>query len=123
MWSQKAILSSRYLRLHRDGSAGINVPSSKTDPDFLKKKMDNYTEQKDPLEHETFQGWTDQFDINVSATFFMVRSFLDVLVKGANARKSTACVINISSAAANIKTWSPVGSVRFIYPTMRRVAS
>ncbi|KAF8912554.1 hypothetical protein CPB85DRAFT_1220192 [Mucidula mucida] len=88
--------------------AGINVPSSKTDPDFLKKKMDNYTEQKDPLEHETFQGWTDQFDINVSATFFMVRSFLDVLVKGANARKSTACVINISSAAANIKTWSPL---------------
>ncbi|KAF9021199.1 short-chain dehydrogenase [Hymenopellis radicata] len=86
-------------------NAGTSAPTSKTDPDFLHKKMDNYTGKKDPLEHETFQGWADLFGTNVSAPFFVVRSFLDLLVKGAKARQSTASVINVGSVAMFIRSW------------------
>ncbi|KAF9010339.1 NAD(P)-binding protein [Hymenopellis radicata] len=57
---------------------------------LVQKKMDGLTGNKDPLEHETFQGWADVFRTNISASFFVVRSFLDLLVKGAQARQSTA---------------------------------
>ncbi|KAF8904230.1 short-chain dehydrogenase [Mucidula mucida] len=94
-------------------NAGANVPTSKTDPDFLQKKIDNHTGNKDPLEHETFQGWAELFGINISAPFFVVRSFLELLVKGANARQSTACVINVASAAALVKSWVTVNSLAY----------
>ncbi|KAF9010338.1 NAD(P)-binding protein [Hymenopellis radicata] len=94
-------------------NAGIGAPTSQTDPDFLQKKMDNYVGKKDPLEHETFQGWADVFRTNISASFFVVRSFLDLLVKGAQARQSTACVINVGSVAAFIRSWLTVASFAY----------
>ncbi|KAF8904228.1 NAD-P-binding protein [Mucidula mucida] len=94
-------------------NAGTNAPTPKTDPDFLQKKMDNYMANKDPLEHETFQGWADLLGLNISAPFFVVRSFLDLLVKGAEARQSTSCVINISSVAAYIRSWVPINSLAY----------
>ncbi len=54
----------------------------------------------------------DVFNINSFATFFMVRAFSALLVKGAEARESTACVINVGSAAASIRSWIPILSVR-----------
>ncbi|KAF8871598.1 hypothetical protein CPB85DRAFT_1261157 [Mucidula mucida] len=67
---------------------------------FTKKKVANFAAGKDGFEHETFKGWDDVFSINTFAAFFMVRAFSDLLVKGAEARNSTASVINIGSVAA-----------------------
>ncbi|KAF9033723.1 NAD(P)-binding protein [Hymenopellis radicata] len=94
-------------------NAGVSDPLPSTYPDFTKKKVENYTAGKDAFEHETFAGWNDVFSINTFAAFFMVRAFSDLLVKGAEARKSTACVINLGSVSAFIGAWLPVLSLGY----------
>ncbi|KAF8888510.1 hypothetical protein CPB85DRAFT_281293 [Mucidula mucida] len=94
-------------------NAGVSDPLPLTYPDFGKKKFENFSAGKDALEHETFKGWNDVFDINTSAPFFMVRAFSDLLVKGAEARNSTASVINIGSVAASVRSWVPVLSLAY----------
>ncbi|KAF8888504.1 NAD(P)-binding protein [Mucidula mucida] len=91
-------------------NAGVSDPLPSTYPDFGKRKFENFSTGKDALEHETFKGWTDVFDINTSAPFFMVRAFSDLLVKGAEARNSTASVINIGSVAASVRSWLAYGA-------------
>lgn len=95
-------------------SAGKGHPS---DPEFAQKKVKNYTEKGDPLEHETPEIWGEIFNINISAAFFMTRAFLDLLVKGAESRNATSSVINTSSIASDINLWITVLSVSLYLST------
>ncbi len=63
------------------------------------------------FQHETFAGWHDVFGINAFAAFFVVRAFSELLVKGAEARGSTACVINVGSVSVSLRYFIPILSV------------
>lgn len=89
-------------------SAGVAGPA---DPEFFGKKMQNFTEKKDPLAYENSQIWATVFDTNTFAPFFVTRAFIDLLTKGAESRNGTASVINISSVAADVKMLVTVMSV------------
>ncbi|KAK0438957.1 short-chain dehydrogenase [Armillaria borealis] len=72
-------------------NAGIG--GSLRDPDFTAKKL----AATDPFEPETVQTWTDIFALNTIASFFIVRAFQSLLIKGAQSRhEGTASVINVA---------------------------
>ncbi|KAF8888499.1 hypothetical protein CPB85DRAFT_1553233 [Mucidula mucida] len=91
-------------------NAGISGPLPSTSPDFFEKKMANYVAGKADagFQHETFAGWHDVFGINAFAAFFVVRAFSELLVKGAEARGSTACVINVGSVSVSLRYFIPI---------------
>ncbi|KAF5384463.1 hypothetical protein D9757_000449 [Collybiopsis confluens] len=93
-------------------NAGATIPSSQ--PDFVAKGMEYYSQGKLPYELETFEGWSQLFRLNTAAPFFVTTAFLDLLTKGANTGgRQTSIVINISSIAASMRTAYPANSLSY----------
>ena len=67
------------------------------------------------MEPEAMTDWVDLFKLNTIAPFFIIRAFTELLVKGAEARGNgaTSSIINISSAAAEVKSVVSSNSVGY----------
>ena len=64
---------------------------------------------------EALHDWVDIFTLNTIAPFFIIRAFKNLLVKGAETRGNgaTSSIINISSAAAEVKSVVSSNSVGY----------